>query len=125
METGLSILNVSAGDIKLVFDKNTAERLRAARIVKDMLRRGYALLVETGRDEGNVPTYTRVVGFDEEKCEYIIADFDSAAAAEADAKEPAHEPVANEPRVGKPKRSTKRVPADSTRGVAVARVAGG
>lgn len=43
----IGILNVGAGDTKISFDKNNpAERIRSARIVTDMLRRGYALLVE-------------------------------------------------------------------------------
>lgn len=43
----VGILNVGTGDIRLAFDKNNpAECIRAARIVKDMLRRGFALLVE-------------------------------------------------------------------------------
>ena len=47
----IAILNVGAGDTRLSFDKaNPAEAIRAARIVKDMLRRGYALLVEVERD---------------------------------------------------------------------------
>ena len=43
----IGVLNVGAGDTKLSFDKNNpAEMIRSARIVTDMLRRGYALLVE-------------------------------------------------------------------------------
>mgnify|MGYP002142381953 CR=1 FL=1 len=42
----VAILNVSAGDTKLTFDpKMPAEVARAAKVVKDMLRRGFALLV--------------------------------------------------------------------------------
>lgn len=41
MMGSVAILNVSAGDTKLTFDKsNPSETIRAARIVKDMLRRG-------------------------------------------------------------------------------------
>ena len=76
MDNGtVSILNVGTGDTKLTFDKsNPAEVIRAARIVKDMLRHGYALLVETEVD--GVKKFTRAYDFDEDTCEYIIADFE-------------------------------------------------
>ena len=141
MMGGLSILNVGEGDTKLSFDKsNPAERIRAARIVTDMLRRGYALLVEVEQD--GEKRFQRVKKFDEEKCEYIIADFDPTVAEEDDereitaagepgtvetAGEPAEQPSApaSRPR-GRPRRTIKRsVPASSTRAVAVARSAGG
>lgn len=78
----VAILNVGAGDTKLSFDPNNpAERIRAARIVRDMIRRGYALLVEV---DG---VYVRATDFDEGKCEYIIADFDPVIAADADKQE--------------------------------------
>lgn len=83
----VGILNVGAGDTKLVFDpSNPADCIRAARVVKDMIRRGYALLVDTGkRDAGDRPIYARAKDFDETKFEYIIADFDPLIAAEEDA----------------------------------------
>lgn len=76
----LGILNVGAGDIKLSFDPaNPSERIRAARIVTDMLRRGYALLVAVPDGDGGT-IYTRATDFDEATCEYLIADFDPMAA---------------------------------------------
>ncbi len=82
----LSILNVGAGDVKVSFDKsNPAERIRACRIVKDMLRRGYALLVEVERD--GKKAFERALDFDEDRAEYIIADFDPVWAGEADREE--------------------------------------
>jgi hypothetical protein len=84
----VGILNVGDGDTKLSFDpKNPAERIRAARIVKDMIRRGYALLIEHPPGSGS---YTRALDFKEEVCEYVIADFDPITAAEADAEEEEH-----------------------------------
>lgn len=69
----LGILNVGTGDTKLSFDKsNPAERARAAKIVEDMLKRGYAILVQIG-DQGGEPIYRRAKAFDPETCEYIIA----------------------------------------------------
>ncbi len=84
----VGILNVGAGDTKLTFDNtDPAETIRAARIVKDMLRRGYALLVEVERD--GVKKFERALDFDENTCEYIIADYDPLAAKKAAAKEEA------------------------------------
>lgn len=72
----LAVLNTGKGDMKLSFDKaNEAERIRASRIVKDMIRRGYALLIEVDDGNGGKRT-TRALDFDENTCEYIIADFD-------------------------------------------------
>lgn len=72
MTESIGILNVGAGDTKLTFDKsNPAECIRAARIVKDMLRRGYALLIDTGKRKGGRPVYVRAKDFDEKTCEYI------------------------------------------------------
>ena len=137
----VGVLNVGAGDTKLSFDKNNpAERIRAARIVKDMLRRGYALLVEVEVD--GVKKFTRATDFDEATCEYIIADFDPIVAAEHDATETEGAPSgqqdeteashssATEARAAKkPKQDRrvikKRVAADGTKSVAVARTAGG
>lgn len=88
----IGILNVGAGDTKLSFDPtNPAEVIRASRIVKDMIRRGYALLVATGKDDDGRAIYRRATDFDEKTAEYIIADFDPVTAAAADAREAASE----------------------------------
>lgn len=127
----IGILNVGAGDTKLTFDKNNpAECIRAARIVKDMLRRGYALLVDTG--EGK---YQRVIDFREDAYEYIIADFDPVTAAKADkehedeqssqTEEPAQaDAAAPTKRRGRPPK-TRAIPATGAKGIAVARTSGG
>ncbi|SDX15231.1 hypothetical protein SAMN05518669_103413 [Variovorax sp. YR634] len=133
----VGILNVGDGDTKLSFDPtNPAERIRAARIVRDMLRRGYALLVEVEVD--GEKKFVRATDFDETVCEYIVADFDPITAAEADAAEEerhdqqdqaqsrptttAGAPTA--PRRGRPP-GKRAVAAESTRAVVVAPVAGG
>lgn len=127
----VGILNVGAGDTKLTFDPNNPqEMIRAARIVKDMLRRGYALLVEVKSIDGQPSTYRRAYDFDEKTCEYIIADLDPVAAEKADNEETeqaAETPTnsRNTPRAGKAAGTTKRVHASTTRTVAVARTAGG
>jgi hypothetical protein len=140
----LGILNVGAGDTKLSFDPTKpAERIRSARIVTDMLRRGYALLVEVTDKKGNT-SYTRVHEFREDTCEYIIADFDPLVAQEADASErdlstadesaaaaPPRAPIEKSPLAtpkiagGRRRTGTRAVPADKTTGIAVSRSAGG
>lgn len=147
----VGVLSVGAGDTKLIFDPNNPQdMIRAARIVKDMLRRGYSLLVAV---PGSDPLmYQRAYDFDENTCEYIIADMDSTpikedpsverttivgesitqvapdeAAKPAEATQEASLPHAASGRTGKGKgkRGTKRVPASSTKATAVARTAGG
>lgn len=138
----VGILNVGAGDIKLSFDPDNAiELIRAKRIVKDMLRRGFALLVEVDDGKGG-KRFQRALDFDDTSCSYIIADFDpmtaaavdqeetlsheesrqdKAEAAEADAPGDATRPTPKVQR-GRPR---KLVSATTTRAVAVARSAGG
>lgn len=131
----VAILNVGEGDTKLSFDpSNPAERIRAARIVKDMLRRGYALLVEVEVDGKKV--HQRATDFREDVCEYVIADFDPIQAAEADQEELAHgnqaQPTPASPagqaeapkRRGRPPKHTT-VPAERASVVAVAPISGG
>lgn len=75
MSGTVGILNVGAGDTVLTFDSfNPAETIRSGRIVRDMIRRGYALLIEVERD--GQKRFERAVDFDETHCRYIIADFD-------------------------------------------------
>lgn len=150
----VAVLNVGAGDIRLSFDPtNMAERIRAKRIVQDMLRGGYALLVEVEKD--GVKAFQRALSFDEERCEYIVADYDPTqgglASARAEQIEKTHrdlgppEPGLKDAIVeartlcacgcGKPVKpgrkwvhghhGRKRVPAEKTRAVAVSRSAGG
>lgn len=141
----LQILNVGVGDIRVSFDRaNPAETIRAQRIVKDMLRRGYALLVEIERN--GEKAFERAIDFREDTNEYIIADFDPNQAEKADAVEHDHEcgkGVDDGPKIKAEKNTAENdrsgdqssngakrgrrrgVPADSTRAVAVARSAGG
>ena len=86
----VGILNVGAGDVELSFDpRNPAERIRAARIVKDMIRRGYALLIEIER--AGEKRYERALDFDEQACRYIVADMDPLQARETDMADAAAE----------------------------------
>ena len=75
MSGELAVLSVGEGDMKFSFDKaQPAEVIRARRVVADMLRRGYALLVEVER--GGEKRFERVQRFDEATDSYVIADFD-------------------------------------------------
>lgn len=68
----LGILNVGSGDTKISFDPaNPVERDRAAKIVTDMIRRGYAIMIVVGERDGR-PLYQRAIDFDPATCEYII-----------------------------------------------------
>lgn len=133
----VSVLNVTGGDIELRFDKSdAAERIRACRVVRDMLRRGYALLVEVERD--GVKAFERALDFDETKGVYLIADYDPRigepvlkketqdGASEGGADQAAEVGAASESESGKRRgRPRKELPAESTRAVAVSRSAGG
>jgi len=114
MDGSVGILNVGAGDTKLSFDpKNPVERERAKKIVLDMLRRGYALLVQVGTKNGE-PIYQRAKGFDPKTCEYVIAGgLDEGIDLGAEYRPPAKR--------GRP----ARIKAETTRAVSVGRMAGG
>lgn len=116
----LAILSVGVGDTKLTFDpKKPAEVRKAAKIVKDMLRKGFVLLVEVGKNEKG-PIYQRALDFDENTAEYIIA---------GEAHEPEQTAAPSRSRAGKKARGSTsarvRYPAVSTNAVSVARTAGG
>lgn len=114
MEPGLSIPNVGEGDTKLSFDPNKpVERERACRIVNDMLRRGYAIMVVVVGKSGKKYT-RRVKGFDPKQCEYLI-----------DRLSPEEEADIADQLAGRDKRDRNRVPAARTPAVAVARTARG
>ena len=71
----LAILNVGEGDTKITFDKDKPGELeRARRVVADMLKLGYAILVHVGETKGGKPKYRRATGFDPKHDEYIVTD---------------------------------------------------
>lgn len=139
MSGRVSVLNVTGGDIELRFNSaDVAERIRAGRVVRDMLRRGYALLVEVERN--GEKAFERALDFDETKNVYIIADYapeevvagptlkketrDGASESGADqVAEGAAAGEAVQPR--RRGRRRKELPAGETRAVAVSRSAGG
>jgi hypothetical protein len=130
----VGILNVGAGDVKLSFDrKNPAERERAAKIVGDMIKRGFTILVEVGTRNGE-PLFQRAKAFDPETCEYIIAGDAPADAKEAidgiKEEKPEAPPEVAPTDVrrrgpGRPRKTNVRIPAERTRAVSVGRTAGG
>lgn len=124
MKGEVGILNVGAGDTKLTFDKSKPEeRKRAAAVVKDMLKRGFAILIQVGQDpKDGEPIYRRAKSFDPETCEYIIV---GAPDEEEQQAETATESTEKKPRGRRPRLATSRVPAESTRAVSVGRSAGG
>lgn len=110
----MAILNVGDGDTKITFDKNnTEERNRACRIVKDMLKRGYAILVQAGEKDGK-PIFYRATDFDPETAEYIVAGMPDEALSESIIEV-----------IPSPGKRIKRLPAEKTKAVSVARSAGG
>lgn len=128
----LSILSVYEGDIRITFDtSNPAETIRARRTIMEMMRRGYALLIEVNG------AYQRALDFDEKVGEYIIADFDSVIAETAEAPETSIPTISlkdtnaqkQDEKKGRknkePKRPRRRVKMEAVNAVAVARSAGG
>lgn len=98
----LSILNVGRGDTKLNFNTEDPEECkRAQRILRDMLTLGYVIAVRDGEK------WVRVRKFDVAHNEYLISE----------------SPLSRKPRRGR--RQTRRLPAATTRAIAVARSAGG
>lgn len=101
----VGILNVGAGDTKLTFDKNNPEEMeRAAKIVTDMISRGYVLLVEVERAGKKV--FQRIKKFKPNTCEYIISEIE-------------------DPNASRKRTQLRSIPASDTRAVAVPRTAGG
>lgn len=114
-----AILNVGDGDTKLSFDPTRPEeRARAAKIVAEMLRLGFSIMIEVDDGKGG-KTFTRVKEFREDVCEYMISGGHDPDVAEVGQTQAA--PAGKR----KPARKLRSVPAESTRAVAVARSAGG
>lgn len=120
----VGVLNVGAGDTTLTFDPNNPTELeRAKRIVTDMLRRGYAILVQVGTKKGE-PLYARAKGFDPATAEYLIVHADDVEIDPAITHGRGIKAGHKKTKGGGAGRE-RRVPAASTRAVAVGRTAGG
>lgn len=117
----VGILNVGAGDTKLVFDNSDPDEVaKSSAIVKDMIRRGFVLLIEVGRNEKG-PIYQRAHDFDAETAEYIVAG------APVEQENSYVQEPASAPRRRRKAKAAKpvRIAASATNAVAVARTAGG
>lgn len=124
MDGSIGVLNVGAGDTKLVFDpKKPQERKRAAAAVAQMLRAGFAILVQVGEKDGK-PLYQRAEAFDEKTCEYLIVGAPGPDAADVAKRTGLDQGPPLKIKRGK-KAKTYRVPAAKTHAVSVARSAGG
>jgi hypothetical protein len=120
----LCILNVGAGDTKISFDPAKSDEVKnASRIITDMLKRGYALLIEVGTDADGDTIYKRARGFDEKTCEYIVAGApEDNQEGTVDATPPAKPRGSSR---SKGKVTEIRIKAADKKAIAVARTAGG
>lgn len=120
----LGILNVGVGDTKLTFDPSKpGETANASRIVKDMIRRGFAIFIEVGSNDRG-PIYQRAHDFDEATSEYIVVGTPEEVEQVND-QEPPSTPRPRRQGAPRSKPEPRRIAANSTKGVAVARTAGG
>ncbi len=122
----LAILTVGDGDTKLTFDPEKPDEMaRASAVVKDMIRRGFAILIQVGEQDGE-PIYRRAHDFDEKTAEYIIAGAPDNLEID-DVKEPPSPPqksrAAKTP--ARARSSQTRIPASGAKATAIARTAGG
>jgi hypothetical protein len=146
----LEVLNVGLGHLRVTFERDDiVERERARRMVSDMLARGYALFAEV---EGQL---VPIRAFDETRGEYLVTDVPApraeapvpeaevASPPDVDARSQTVKPHRGRPlvppaepalcRCGKPKghrgrcpkATTKRLPMEKTKVIAVGRTAGG
>jgi len=101
-EGSLCILNISAGDVKISFNKDNPEELaRAREMIEDMLKRGYSILVQWG--DG----WRRAKKFIPTRDSYVVEVSETTTEGE------------------KPQTVEKEIPAKKTRAMAVAPTAGG
>lgn len=124
MTATLAIPSVGEGHIEVKFDnKDVAETLRAERIVEDMLKRGYIIIVETAPGE-----WERATSFDPKTNCYVLADGPSDQERDYDANSPTSTGLKSETTTkskAKAKGRSRRVPAKSANAVGVSKTAGG
>jgi hypothetical protein len=113
----LSVLNVGAGDIEVRFNKHQPDEVvRAIKMLKDMQKRGYAILVK--QDDGS---YVRAIEIDAEHQCYVISDGPPPVEAVVD-----EAAVTVKPGNGRRRRGyRRRQPIATSEAVGVARSAGG
>lgn len=111
----ISVLNVGEGDVVVTFNGlDDTEAEKALRMLEDMQKRGYAILVKQPDD-----TYRRAESIDRETQSYVVVVPDELPKVGEDEAAPAE--------ATKPKRGGRRVrqPIRETHAVGVARSAGG
>lgn len=127
----LCVLNVGAGDVRLSFNHHDkSEKAKALRMLKDMIRRGYAVLIQL--EDGS---YTRAIEVDATRGTYVIQEPDSDVVIDVEREQKALPPATGldevplKKRRGRPpgKRGAQRrhVPIATSHAVGVARSAGG
>jgi len=109
----LEVLSIGKGDLKLAVGDSDEDREQARELIREMLRKGYSIYVET--DHGPI----RVHDFNAYKMTYVIRDIAPA---------PVEEPAKPTKRRGRPPGSRTRrteVPVAGSRATAVGATAGG
>lgn len=134
MSGELALLNVGTGDTKISFDPKASDEeiSKASILVKDMIRRGYAVLVEVGKDDKG-PLYRRAYDFDIDTTEYIVAGLPDDLVQEPRAEKKSASFKRKPDKLGRVagegprsrKRATSRIKATGAKAVAVSRTAGG
>lgn len=134
MTGSLCVPNVGLGDIEVRFNQHdSAERDKALRMLTDMQKRGYAILVRL--DDGS---YTRAIEIDTARGCYVVQlpDFDAQVAGAAPVGDSPPEQVAGAmadaldagvplPAKGKRGRRRASIPITGAHAVGIARSAGG
>lgn len=125
----LSILNVGEGDIEIRFNPHQPEEAdRAIAMLRDMQRRGYAILVKL--PDGS---YTRALAIDATTACYIISDetpieVEGAIEVSDDAANETESTalaVREKPRRGRPRGRRRAQPITHTEGISIGPSAGG
>lgn len=120
----LGILNVGAGDTKIVFDRdNPDETERAAGMVRTLMSAGFVIMVDAGdTDVQGRPVMTRVRDFDSRDRCYIVLDRTPDEPRDQESSPQVDAPKA---RRGAHTHKTKRIPASEARATAIPRTSGG
>lgn len=124
MKGKIDILNCGEGHAEVhIDDSDPISLARSARIIEDMLRRGYALFI-AGADGALI----RVEAFNPQTKCYIIGDGPLYAGEVPEApsqRAPVTHPPGEAPRRGRPKKASREVPISAAATTAIPRTAGG
>jgi hypothetical protein len=111
----LEVLSVGKGDLQIKVGPSNKDRADAQRLIEEMIRKGYTLLVET--DDGLL----RVTKFDPDRMVYVVADAPGVSSEPA----PARPKAAAAGKRGGAKPGERTVPVAGSRTTAIGRTAGG